>query len=236
MSIMSKNIYVNGCLFLQRQIIYLMFLILFVSATSTAQNKISVDINKYYRVISFGEKIDFGNMDSSVVWIIKNSKNNINTTVHGDEINNYLFQEAGDYEINFHEDKKHDEECSHRMFAEKFLVKVEPFKLSFDFSKIVFSEKIEKGKIYSDLIITVPAKINTKDGLITKMPAPGMSVTGIGVALTAVPFENEILLNNKTQLLKYKISGIVNKETYLMFDFYDFNNQVQVYNLPQLIK
>ena len=230
---MSKNIYANGCLFLQRQIIYLMF---FICSVSTAQNKISGDSKQYYRVISFGEKIDFGNMDSSVVWTITNSKNNINTIVHGDEINNYLFQEAGEYEINFHEDKKHDEECSHRMFAERFRVKVEPFKLSFDFSKIVFSEKIEKGKIYSDLIITVPAKIIIKDGSVTKMPAPGMSVTGIGVALTAVPVETEILLNSKTQLLKYKVSGMVNKETYLMFDFYDFNNQVQEYNLPQLIK
>ncbi|WP_264538186.1 hypothetical protein [Flavobacterium sp. N1736] len=203
---------------------------------SEAQNKINDEIKQFYTVISYGEKVDFGNMDTSIMWTITNSQNNINTTLQGNEINKYVFQEPGEYDINFQENKKHDDDCNHAMFPERFRIKVAPVKLVFDFSKIQFSEKIEKGRNYSDLIITVPATITTKDNSITKLPAPGMSVSGIGVAFTAVPLEKEIILNNKIQLLKYKLSGIVDKETYLMFDFYDFNNQVQTYNLSQIIK
>lgn len=221
---------------IKKQINFLLFLVLLLSCNSKAQNKIGAESNEFYKVISFGEQIDFGNIDQTITWTIANSKKNIYTTLRGNEINNYVFQEPGEYDINFLENKKHDEECYHPFFAEKFKIKVESVKLSFDFSKISFSEKITRGRNYSDLIISVPVTITTKDVSVTKLPAPGISIAGLGVSLTVEPFEKEIVLTNKTQLLKYKVSGIVNQETYLMFDFYDFNNQVQTYNLPQIIK
>jgi hypothetical protein len=233
---MIRNIYRKYiCSSIKIQVTCLLFFSLFFSYKSAAQNKINDEIKQYYTVISFGEKFDFGSIDASTSWTITNSENNINTTLRGNEINTYVFQEPGEYEINFQENKKDDED-SHPMFAEKFRIKVEPVRLSFDFSKIQFSEKIERGRNYSDLIISVPVNITTKDNSVTKLPAPGMSVSGVGVAFTVIPVENEIILNNKIQLLKYKVSGMVDKETYLMFDFYDFNNQVQTYNLSQIIK
>ncbi|MBP4138554.1 hypothetical protein [Flavobacterium geliluteum] len=203
---------------------------------SSAQNKISDEDKQFYKVISFGEKIDFGTVDTSVMWTITNTKNNSHATLIGNQINDYVFEEPGEYDINFQENKKHDEECNHPMFAERSRIKVTAVKLSYDFSKIAFSQKIEKGRNYSDLIITVPAKIITKNNSIATLPTPGLSIAGLGVSFTAVPLEKEIILNNKTQLLKYKVSGMVNSEAYLMFDFFDFNNQVQTYNLPQIIK
>jgi len=220
----------------EKLLIYFLLYSLFFSYKSIAQNNFSSQPEQFYKTISFGEKIDFGNIDSAVTWRITNSKNNINTVLRGNEINDYQFQETGTYDISFQENKKHDGECDHPMFAEKFHVKVEPVKLAFDFSKIKFSEKLEKGKNYSDLIISVPAEITSKDNSITKLPAPKMSVAGIGVLLAVKPVEKEIILNNKNQILKYKVSGIINNEAYLMFDFYDFNNEAKTYNLPQKIK
>jgi hypothetical protein len=214
-----------------------LFIFLFMGYSSVAQNKINTENNQFFKVISFGEKIDFGSIDSSISWTISNSKNNSSTALRGNEINDYVFEETGEYEIHFQENRIHnEEECNHPMFEERFRIKVEGVKLSFDFSKIQFSEKLTKGRNYSDLIITVPAKITAKDNSVTKLPAPGMSVAGIGVLLTAQPVEKEIIISNKIQLLKYKVSGMINEETYVMFDFYDFNNQVQTYNLPQIIK
>lgn len=213
------------------------FLLLLVMGTkSAAQNATGFQSNQFYKVVSFGQKIDFGTVDESVTWTIANSAKNIYATILGNEINNYSFEEPGEYEINFHESKKNEEECHHPAFAEKFKVKVEAVRLTFDFSKILFSEQIVRGRNYSDLIITVPAKITTKDNSNAKLPAPTMSVAGLGVSFTVEPVEKEIVIGNKTQLLKYKLSGIVNQETYLMFDFNDFHNQVQTYNLHQVIK
>jgi hypothetical protein len=225
------------CLDIKKHLVYFLLIILFISFKSTAQNNFNLQNQQFYKVISFGEKIEFGDIDSSISWTVSNSKNNINISLRGNEINNYVFDETGEYDIHFQENKKHDEEtCNHPMFAERFRIKVASVKLTFDFSKIQFSQKIEKSRSYSDLIITVPVKITTKDNSVTKLPAPGMSIAGLGVSLTGEPLEKEIVLANKIQLLKYKVSGIINEETYLMFDFYDFNNQAQTYNLPQIIK
>lgn len=234
---MIRNIYWKYiCSNLKKQLICFLFLILFVHQ-SQAQNQINGGIKQFYAVISFDEKMDFGHFDADVSWKITNSQNNINVSLNGNEINDYVFQQPGDYEINFTENRKHNpDECSHPAMPEKVLVKVQPVKLVFDFSKIQFSEKLQKGRNYSDLLVTVPAKVISKDNSITKLPAPGLSVSGIGVALTAKPANTEIVLNNKIQLLKYKISGKADKEAYLMFDFYDFNNQVQTYNLSEKIK
>lgn len=198
-----------------------------------AQNNNSQD---YYKVISFGEKIDFGHIDQTVIWTLANAEKNLYSTLRGNEINAYAFQEPGVYDITFQESKKHDDACMHESFPDRFRVKVEPVKIAFDFSKITFSEPIVRGRNYSDLIITVPAKISSREKSAVKLPMPGISIAGIGVALTGAAAEKEIMAGNITKLMRYKLSGIVNQETYLMFDFYDFNNQVQTYNLPQVIK
>ena len=220
----------------EKILIYFLLYSLCFIYKSTAQNNFSLGSEQFYKTISFGEKIDFGNIDSAVTWTITNPKSNISAALRGNEINNYQFEQPGIYQINFQENKKHDGDCDHAVFAERFSVKVEPVKLSFDFSKITFSQKLEKGRNYSDLIISVPAEITSKDNSITKLPAPSMSVAGIGVLLAVEPLEKEIILNNKIQILKYKVSGTINNEAYLMFDFYDFNNEAKTYNLPQKIK
>jgi len=234
---MTKTIYwKHFSLKNEKVLIYIFFSILFISYKSTAQNNFNLNSEPFYKTISFGEKIDFGTIDESVTWSIANSNKSIFKTIRGNEINDYVFAEPGEYEINYQENKKHEGECDHSVFADRFKIKVSDIKLSFDFSKISFSEKISKGKNYTNLIITVPVKINNTDNSIAKLPAPGLFIAGLGVSMTAEPMEKEVSLNNKTQLLKYKVSGIINEETYLMFDFYDFSNQVQTYNLPQIIK
>lgn len=234
---MTRNIYWKFiCLNLKKQSGSLLIFILLVSFKSGAQNKPIDKKHQFYKIISFDEKIDFGQIDHSTTWIITNSINKNSTTLQGNEINNYVFREPGEYQINFQEDKNHVEQCHHPIFEAQFLVKAEPIKILFDFSKITFSEKIEKGKNYSDLIVSVPVKISTKDNSIKKRSAPGLSIAGIGVLLKAQPVQNEIILSDSIQLLKYKISGRIDKETYLMFDFYDFNNEAQTFNLLQIIK
>lgn len=219
----------------KKRFVCFFFFTLFATNISTAQKKESFEIHQFYKIISFDEKIDFGFIDASIKWIIENNQDHTSTEVSGNDINDYIFQNPGEYEINFQEIERHDEACHHPMFPEKFLIKVASEKLSFDFSKISFSKQLQKGSNI-DVIITVPAKVLTKDNRDIKLPVPKVLVSGIGISLNVLPMKNEIILDNNIQLLKYKLSGNIDKETYLMFDFYDFNNQVQTYNLPQKIK
>jgi len=220
----------------EKMLLCLLLYGLFCTQRSTAQNNYKDSQEQFYKTISFGEKIDFGDIDDAASWTVTNAKKNIYISLLGNEINKYTFSEPGEYNIAFREIKKSDGECNHPAYPENFIVKVEPVTMSFDFSKISFSEKFQRGRNYTDVIVSVPAKISVKGNSIASLPAPGLFVTGLGVALTAEPVLKEIAIDNKTQVLKYKISGTINQETYLMFDFYDFNNQAQTYNLPQLIK
>lgn len=215
---------------------YFLLFALTISYGIKAQNKMNGTENeKYYQVISFGEKIDFGNVGISASWKISNLKEGVFASLKGNQINDYQFQKLGEYEIYFSELHAHHEGCNHPSFPAKMLVKVNPVKLTFDFSKIQFSEKLEKGRNYEDLIITIPATIVSKDKSVVKLPAPKMDIAGVGSLLKAEPMNTEIVIKDGVQLLKYKVSGIVNRETYLMFDFYDFNNQVQSYTHRQII-
>ncbi|MBZ4034254.1 hypothetical protein K6T82_05715 [Flavobacterium sp. 17A] len=214
----------------------LFFFCLLISFKITAQNNISNETNPYYKIISFGQKNDFGSFTSTVVWNIRNSKNNSNVTLYGSEINNYVFEEPGEYEINFQDNKKHVGECNHDDFPARFHIKVEPVKIIFDFSKIRFSSKLQANTDYTDLEISVPVTIDTKNNSISKALSPVMSVSGVGASLKAKPVEREIVLTNRNHVFKYRVSGRIDKQTYLMFDFYDLYGQVQTYNHPQLIK
>lgn len=220
----------------EKMLICLLLYCLFCLHRSAAQNNERDPYQQFYKTISFGENIDFGDIDESGVWTVANAKKNIYITLRGSEINKYVFSEPGEYKIAFHEIKKSDDECNHPAYPENFIVKVEPVKMSFDFSKISFSDKFQRGRIYSDVIVSVPVEISAKVNSAAALAAPGLFITGLGVALTAEPILKEIAIDNKTKVLKYKISGTINQETYLMFDFYDFNNQAKTYNLPQLIK
>ncbi|MES2575013.1 MAG: hypothetical protein V4572_08720 [Bacteroidota bacterium] len=211
--------------------------LLFLSFSSIAQTNSHTDNKKqFYKVISFGEKIDFGNVENTATFTITNTKENIVANLRGTQINNYIFEKPGIYEIHFFENKVHKtDECHHEMFNENMSVKVNSFKMEFNFSKIQFSEKIQKGKHYDNLVITVPVNISTKENTPTKENAPNMEIAGVGSELIAKPLNNEIIIENGVQLLKYQLSGTVNSETYLMFDFFDLNNEVQTYNLLEKI-
>ena len=114
-------------------------------------------------------------------------------------------------------------------------IQVNPIKMTFDFSKISFSGKIQKGSNCDHIYITVPVTVIMKDLQTTKFVVPNVTVAGIGSEIIAKPVTSEVVLKNGTQLLKYQLSGIATKEAYLMFDFVDSNNNIQTYYQPEIV-
>lgn len=211
----------------------LSLILLFLSFGMIAQTNFPMGNQKqFYKVISFGEKIDFGNVENTATWTITNTQENVYANLRGKQINDYVFEKPGIYEIRFSENKSQDaDECHHPMFKENMNIKVTAVKMTFDFSKIKFSEKIQKGRYYNDLLVSVPVTILTQGNVSTKQNAPGLNISGIGSELIAKPTNTEIIIKNGVQILQYQLSGMVTKDTYLMFDFFDLNNEVQTYNL-----
>lgn len=210
---------------------FLIFIFFSIATLSHGQNSNSNFEPQYYKVISFGDKIYFGDIEDSATWTIRNTKQSTIVSLVGNQINDYVFQEPGEYQVGFSENKNDIEGCDHTAFSDKMTIKVTSVQLLFNFEKIQFAKKLKKGIIYSDNIITVPVTINTQDNTVKRLSAPDLLIAGIGSSLTAKPANPTIDIKDGIQLLKYKVSGSIEKETYLMFDFYDFNNEVQTYNL-----
>jgi hypothetical protein len=191
---------------------------------------------KPYKVVSFGEKIFFGNIENTANWTVTSTRGSLVANLIGNQINEFIFEEPGFYEIRFFESiKKNTDGCNHSLFPEKMGVKVNTVKMIFDFSKIEFSKKIEKGISCDDITVTVPVNIFLKENIQVKCNSPSLVVSGVSAEIKAKPIVPDIILRNGIQFLKYQLSGIVSKETYLMFDFIDFNNQAQTYNLLEIV-
>jgi hypothetical protein len=226
----------------------LFFILIMVSFTAIGQNANSVgkgsgnsEGNHIFKTISFGGKNNFGEVDSSARWTIIYTTDDTVVNLTGNQINDFIFENPGTYEIRFfgnekHNDDGHGEEDNHSRFPEKMMIEVSPVKMTFDFSKIAFSEKIQKGKNCDNIVITVPVKISAKGNKGMKLKSPNLVIAGVGSELIAKPVKQEVVVSNGIQLLKYQLSGTVKNETYLMFDFFDFNNQVKTYNLLESIK
>ncbi|SHG66321.1 hypothetical protein SAMN05444372_108133 [Flavobacterium micromati] len=193
--------------------------------------------NTYYKIISHGDKIDFGTIESGVTWTISSQDAAISPSyLNADEINGYVFKKAGVYTVVFSDASTHTEgECNHAAFPKNMLIKVSPIKMTFDFSKISFSEKIKRGSICDQIFVTVPVNVDLKDVQTAKFTIPNAMVTGVGSEITAKPVNAEVVLKNGIQLLKYQLSGVATKEAYLMFDFVDYNNNTQTYYKPEIV-
>jgi hypothetical protein len=158
------------------------------------------------------------------------------THLNENEINNFVFAKPGTYEISFKETQKNtNHECNHPQFKERMIIRVSPVKMIFDFSKISFSEKIRRGSNCDQIFVTVPVNVDMKDVQTAKFTISNVMVAGVGSEIIAKPVNTEVVLKNGTQLLKYQLSGVATKETYLMFDFVDYNNNTQTYYQPEIV-
>jgi hypothetical protein len=198
-------------------------------------SKIDFDTSdeQFYKVISFGEKLDFGNFEDTAVWTIANEKENVIKHLKGNEINGFVFVKPGIYEIKFIENKKHIENgCNHPSFNEKTIIKVCPLKMKFDFSTIKFSEIIVGEKELDNVEASVDFYFESYNNEDLTFKNPKLIVVGIGANIIGNASYEEITLTPGKNKITYILNGKATKESYIMFDFYDINNKIQSYYYP----
>jgi hypothetical protein len=189
--------------------------------------------DKVYKEISFGEKIDFGKIENSSSWVIINTQENIDASLNGSQINDYIFEKPGIYEISFFENKEHNKgECNHPPFQEKMIIKVSALKMRFDFSTIKFSENIVGGKELQNAEVSVEVDFESYNYENAIFSNARVFVAGLGANIIGSSPNNKITLTSGRHKIVYQLKGIASKETYIMFDFFDINGQAQSYYYP----
>jgi hypothetical protein len=155
----------------------------------------------------------------------------------GASIFQYIFSNPGNYQVTLEHNAKHIANgCDHGHDPIKVNFSVSPVRMIFDFSKIKFSSKIEKGKSVNGIKVTVPIMVTSVNQQTFRFSPKEVLVTGIGCNITATSMQTEIELKEGENILTYNLKGIANEEAFLMFDFVDANNNVQSYSQTEPIK
>ena len=217
--------------------VFLLFITPFVQGqvlTNVSFQKEDISINqKPYKIISFGDNINFGKIENSVVWSILNIDLNTKTSLNGIEINNYIFETPGTFQITFNENKLIVfGECNHAIFPELMIIKVSPFKMDFDFSTIKFNKKLESGAPIENCQLTVDVYLKSIANEKVVFPNGKVVSAGIDTTIEGQLLGNAVTLFPGVNKLVYQLKGAAKAGNFIMLDFFDVNGQVQSYYYP----
>jgi len=225
-----------------KTMLFLFFVFVFlISLTVQGQQSSKVSLNEElyasyenpYKIISFGEKINFGKIENSIVWTVSSNDSNKKSSLIGNEINNYIFESPGTYKITFNENKAiKDGECNHTVFPEVMLIKVSPYKMDFDFSTIQFSTKLEAGAPIENCLLTVDVHLKSFSNEKVAFQNGKFVSAGIDTTIEGQLLNNAFTLNPGINKLVYQLKGVAKSGNFIMLDFFDINGQVQSYYYP----
>ncbi|MGL2966195.1 hypothetical protein [Flavobacterium sp. XGLA_31] len=180
--------------------------------------------------ISYGETINLSNVNDKMQFYINGSQGKVH--LKGEQINRYKFEKPGNYQIKIVErSSKKAASCESHVFPEEITVNVSPVKMIFDSKNIAFSEPIRKNVSTEHIIMTIPVIISTYNHKPVKWRNTSIDVAGLGSTIVARPLDETSEWVEGTHIVKYALSGLVNLNSYLMFDFKDINNQIQSISL-----
>jgi len=206
----------------------------------TQNNKLSTDDQVNNILISFSEKLNSNIISISDIeeysWDISNNDSyKINGI--GKQILDVKFEQPGEYDIVLnHTEKTNAKACNHSSEKIIYRLKVLDSKYEFLFDEITLSKSIMGDVESKGLILTVPViyscyydKPGDRQGL--KMISSGVNTTIIGEVIN-----KDTPLQVGKNLISFNLSGKATANTYIMFDFYNQDNLIQTYYLPNVIK
>lgn len=193
-----------------------------------------------YIVIFYGDKLK--QVDLSIAQIDEYSweiSNNDSYKINGigRQILDIIFQKPGEYDIVLnHTEKTSTQACNHSSEKIIYRLKVLDSKYEFLFDELTLSNSIVGDIESKGLILTVPviySCYNDKPG-----DRQGLKIisSGVNTSIIGEVVGKDTPLQVGKNLISFSLSGKATPNTYIMFDFYNQDNLIQTYYLPNVIK
>lgn len=215
-------------------IIILLFIVITVKS-----NSFNFPINSEVienRKIAFNESFSY-HLDDNTSWKIVDSENSVIINSGLGSITNVVFPTPGNFQIEISEIiNVSNTECQHGNFPSKIMLEVTSTKMVFDFSTIRFNNELVGGQSQSsnEISIDVYFESYNKENILFK--AGKITSSGVGVNIDGTYKSERTPLKQGVNHLVYSLKGQAKSNTYIMFDFYDINDQIISYTYPTLIK
>lgn len=182
--------------------------------------------------ISFGEKIVIGKIGEKYNYKIE-YRNTSKTLTHS-ELNNYVFESPGDYQIS------PQEIITEKYFGQKinseesipipltFSVKVDSVRMNLNPLSIKINTPLKQNSSMTGAILTIEVEFtnyfNTPISFNNKQLK--LEAAGIGAAVKGELIDPLNTITPGLHLLHYKLSGMFQEKGYIQFDFELFNGKI----------
>ena len=216
-------------------IIFLMFFVFSINAKNISQlpsNGEHIENQK----IAFGETFSY-KLDDNTSWKIINSETFAVLNSGVGSIEKITFSTPGNFEIEISEViSTSANDCKHGHFPHKIVIEVSPIKMIFDFNSIKFSHDIVGGQSQYGNEISIDVYIESFNNEKVVFNDGKVVSAGVGVNIDGTLKSNGAALKQGINHLVYILNGQATRDTYIMFDFLDINNQTVSYTYPTIIK
>ena len=214
-------------------IIFLMFFIFSINAKNISQLPINGEHVENQK-IAFGETFSY-KLDDNTSWKIINSETFAILNSGIGSIEKITFSTPGNFEIEISEVISAND-CKNGHFPHKIMIEVSPIKMIFDFNSIKFSHEIVGGQSQYGNEISIDVYIESFNNEKVVFSDGKVISAGVGVNIDGTLKSNGTALKQGINHLVYILKGQATRDTYIMFDFLDINNQTVSYTYPTLIK
>lgn len=192
-------------------------------------------------VISFDETLDLSIFNSQhfqdVTWTIVGIEDDkFIKEGNGAELKYITFNKPGQYLIGITESRlqsdTHSEGCHHPHFPHEIHLTVLPYRVTFNFDKIEFSEPINGGKELQGTLMRVPAKVECYNNGSVDVTSFSTVSAGVGTTITGELINGIDALAAGEYIFTYALKGSAQKNSYIMFDFFNGEKMLSTYYLP----
>ncbi len=216
-------------------IIFLMFFVFSIHAKNISQLPINGEHVENQK-IAFGEAFSY-KLDDNTSWKIINSGTSAVLNSGTGSIEKMTFSTPGNFEIEISEViSTSANDCKHGQFPHKIVIEVSPIKMIFDFATIKFSNEIIGGQSQSSNEISVDVYIESFNNEKVVFNDGKVISAGVGVNIEGALKSDGMPLKQGINHFVYTLKGQATRDTYIMFDFLDINNQTVSYTYPTIIK
>lgn len=180
------------------------------------------------------QQVDLHRSDA-LKWELRNAKDNI--LVASDQqgsLFDYQFNNPGEYVLFIQQsDNDPHQGCGHAHPSANWLLNISNTHISFKLDEMVFSQPLIGNTEASNIILSVPVTIKHADNQKLASLTSRVIGQGINCSLQGDLLNPETLMEKGDHVLRYRLKGMAQKDTYIMFDFIDHNGQIQTYYYPE---
>jgi len=213
---------------------FLLFFIFSLVFNLKAQSNLATEESEIF--ISYGNTVNPEQIgihrNDSFKWQITDEASRIIADESQGSFFSYVFSAPGTFFVEIISvESEQNHVCSNHGFSGNWKVSVSPVKISFDVNSIVFSAPFIAENLASSFEISLPVNVSYYNNSISKIAIEQvkMSFQGVNCNVDCGYTEPGQKLMAGQSLIRFKVSGIAPKGTYVMLDFIDHNGLITTY-------